>query len=391
MPAPSGPSNFKILFAGGGTGGHLTPGLSVAEELRCRFPESRCVFVGTSGFLEREIVRGKNFEHVSLPSLKWDRSPLSVPRWAARSGLGLIAARKLIREVRPDLVVSLGAHAALAPSVAARLSNIPLAVMEQNAYPGKVNRLLSWWAQEVYVPWSGAETFFAYPGRVHVTGNPVRGEFVRHAERDVVGRFGLSHRKRTLFVTGGSQGAQFINRVVLDALPLLEPESSWLQILHHTGEDGYEEALAAYGRSGMQAAVHPFIEDMSAAYGGCDLALCRAGGTTLAELTALGVPAVLVPLPIAADDHQRCNASKVAGHGAALIVDQDDLAAGRLADIVLKLLRNDACLSRMRAASRRLGRPGATQNVMSRLLGLLARGTSHQRIHPVAAATVEEG
>jgi len=191
--------------------------------------------------------------------------------------------------------------------------------------------------------------------------------------RRLAEQFGLCPEKKTLLVMGGSQGAQSINRGVIGLLPRLETEAPWLQILHSTGEFGYAESRDAYAKSGVQAAVFPFIEDMGAAYALCDLALCRAGGTTMAELTALGVPAVLVPLPTAANDHQRRNASFAAGAGAALLVDQGDFTADRLMTILTNLFSNEECLVRMRAASLRLGRPAATRNVANRLVGLLPR------------------
>ena len=263
--------------------------------------------------------------------------------------------------------------------------------MEQNALPGKVNRALSWWAREVHVPWAGTEDYFAYPDRVQVTGNPVRQDLDRPPSRRLAARFGLSPRKKTLLVMGGSQGAQALNRVVVESLAGLEAEAPWLQILHSTGAAGYEEVRAAYGRSAVRAAVRPFIEDMSSAYAVSDLALCRAGGTTLAELTTQGVPALLVPLPSSANDHQRRNASRLAGAGAALIVDQADLTPDPFVRIALSLLRNSPCLLRMRAASLRLGRPQATRNVTRRLLNLLPKAPWHEPLPAVAGAAVDGG
>jgi UDP-N-acetylglucosamine--N-acetylmuramyl-(pentapeptide) pyrophosphoryl-undecaprenol N-acetylglucosamine transferase len=324
--------------------------------------------------LERKMVESRGFEFLSLPSLKFSGSALAVPRWVARSAGGLLAAHRLIQQVRPHIVVSLGGYAALAPSLAAALSDVPLAAMEQNAIPGKTSRLLSWWAREVYAPWPGIEKHFSYPERVFVTGNPVRPDIQRRRNAALAAEFGLSPQKRTLLVMGGSQGAQFLNRTVAEALPLLEEHAPWLQILHSAGQIGYQECRAAYAKSGVQASVHPFIEDMGSAYALSDLAFCRAGGTSLAELTAVGLPAVLVPLPIAANDHQRKNASHVAGAGAGFLVDQADLTGARLAAIAVSLLQNDECMARMRANSLRLGRPAATQNIVDRLLKLLPVG-----------------
>lgn len=380
----NGQAGFTVLFAGGGTGGHLLPGLSVAQELHRRCPAGRMVFAGSPNPLERRLVEDRGFEFRAMPSIKFGGSALAAAGWPARATRGLWAARRLVAELKPHLVVSLGSHAAFAPSLAGVLAGVPLVVMEQNALPGKVSRTLSRWACEVYAPWPGMEKEFRNPDRVITTGNPVRSDLPRPHGPAAAAKFGLDPRKRTLLVACGSLGARAVNRAVAAALPLLEAEKSWLQILHSAGETGYKEMRAAYDRCALQSAVLPFIDEMPAAYALCDLALCRAGGTTLAELTVQGVPAVLVPLPHAANDHQRKNAAQVAGAGAAFILDQADLSGERLASALLKLLRNGETLQRMRAASLLAGRPKATENVVARLLNLLPEQSGAAGV-PVAA------
>lgn len=367
---------MTVLFAGGGTGGHLLPGLSVAQELRRMHGNRvRAVFAGTDNGMERGMVEARGFEFAGLPNMRLDRSLLGMPRWAFRSVGGLVGARRLVTRLTPDVAVSLGGHAALAPSVAAVLAGIPLALMEQNAIPGKTNRWLSWWAAEAYAPWSGIEPMFARPERVRVTGNPIRTELMQRPGREeAAATFGLDPSRRTLLVMGGSLGALAVNRAVVDALPHLEAEADRVQILHGTGKVSYDEVRAGYDGRRVRSAVLPFIEDMGAAYAACDLVLCRAGGTSLAELTALGIPAVLVPLPIAANDHQRRNAQVVAGAGAALVLEQEDLDGRRLAAFLLNLLDNALCLTRMRAASLALGRPNAAAEIAQRLTDLLPGG-----------------
>jgi len=369
---------MTVLFAGGGTGGHLMPGLSVAEELRRLHGERvRAVFAGTQEGMERGLVEARGFEFAGLANMRFSRTLLGMPRWAFRSAGGLVAARRLVGRLSPDVVVSLGGHAALAPSLAGVLANRPLALMEQNAIPGKTNRWLSWWATEAYAPWPGIERLFARPERVRVTGNPVRAEILRRPSREeAAAAFGLDPAKRTLLVLGGSLGALAVNRAVAEALPHLEAEADRIQILHSAGRTGFEEARAACRGRRLCAVTRPFIEEMGAAYAVCDLALCRAGGTTLAELTALGVPALLVPLPSAANDHQRRNAQVLAGAGGALIFEQEDLDGRRLAAFVLNLMENPLALSRMRAASLTLGRPHAAAEIARRLTDLLPGGTA---------------
>ena len=372
MDEAGGNGKFTVLFAGGGTGGHLTPGLSVAQEMQRLRPECRAVFAGTSRPLERRIVEGNGFEFFALPSVRYEGSALAAAGWVWRMSRGLASAWRFLPRVKPSLVVSLGCYAAVPPAISGVLRNVPLVVMEQNAIPGRANRLLSWWAREVYVPWPGTEGSFAHPERVQVTGNPVRaGLLEKRRSRRLAVRFGLSPRKRTLLVLGGSQGARAVNRAIVASLARFESEAPWLQVLHSTGELDYEFVRAAYGKRKIEAAVFPYIEDMASAYALCDLAVCRAGGTTLAELTALGVAAVLVPHPYAARDHQRRNASLVAGEGGAIIADESDFAAGKLTGVLLELLRNEPCLKRMRQASMRLGRQSAARHVAERIFGLL--------------------
>lgn len=382
-------SRVTVLFAGGGTGGHLMPGLSVAQELRRLHGERvRVVFAGTDNGMERGMVEARGFEFAGLPNMRFDRTALGMPRWAVRSVGGLFAARRLVARLGPDVAVSLGGHAALAPSLAAVLANTPLALMEQNAIPGKTNRWLSWWAAEAYAPWAGIEAMFARPERVRVTGNPVRAELLHRPSREeAAARFGLDPARRTLLVMGGSLGAQAVNRAVIAALPHLEVESDRVQVLHGAGKTGFEEVRAAYEGRSIRACVLPFIEEMGAAYAACDLALCRAGGTSLAELTALGVPSVLVPLPIAANDHQRRNAAVVAGAGAALVQEQDDLDGRRLAFFLLNLMQNALCLSRMRMAGLALGRPNAATEIAQRLMELLPGGPTPVDV-PAAVAGI---
>jgi len=369
---------ITALFAGGGTGGHLMPGFSVAQELLRRCPDARVVFVGTGRALEREMVERHGFEFEALPSLRLPDSPVSMPGWVHRAVRGLGAARRLIERLRPDVVVSLGSYAAVAPAMAAALRGVPLVIMEQNAVPGRANRLLSCWAREVYVPWPGAEVSFAHVERVFVTGNPVRTDLHVPRSRHLARCFDLSPRKRTLLVLGGSQGARFINDVVVGLLSRFALESSWLQILHSTGPADYERVRAAYAAHRIQAEVRPFIHDMAAAYGSCDLVLCRGGGTTLAELASLGVPAVVVPLPHATDDHQRRNCAVLARRGGIIVVEQGEVRADELGETLVRLLRDDDLRSRMRRVLRQVGRPAAAASVASRILNLVERDRSSE-------------
>jgi len=357
-----------FLFCGGGTGGHLTPGLSVAEEVRKRFPQSRLVFVGTGREREAEWVHEHGFEFRTLPASPWGPSPWRAARFALRTTGGLFAAMRLLKELRPDAVVGLGGYGALAPGLAAAIRRVPLALMEQNAIPGKANRVLSHWASAVYCAWGAAVPHLKHPERAVVSGNPIRPALRSGLAARAPEKFGLSPAKRTLLVIGGSQGSAAVNAAVCEALLHLDDCAPWLQVLHAAGAVTYERVRQAYDRCRVQHAALPFIRDMASAYATADLVIGRAGGTTLAEITAAGLPALLVPLPIAADDHQTANARILEQAGAAVIIPQERLEPLDLARRVRELMLDEARRDRMAQASRGLGVPEAARTVANRII-----------------------
>jgi UDP-N-acetylglucosamine--N-acetylmuramyl-(pentapeptide) pyrophosphoryl-undecaprenol N-acetylglucosamine transferase len=367
----SGPFPYPrpcFLFCGGGTGGHLTPGLSAAIEIRRRLPDARILFAGTGRGREETWVRKHGFEFETLWASPWGASPWRAARFAVRTTGGLVGALRLETRLGASVVIGLGGYGALAPGLAAAICRIPLLLMEQNAVPGKANRLLSGWAREVYCAWGTAAAHLHRPDRAIVTGNPIRPELRGQGPANAARVFGLSPDRRTLLVMGGSQGAAAVNKAVVQALDALTDCAGWLQILHATGAPTYESVRDAYARSPIPHAVLPFIEDMAAAYAAADLVLSRAGGTSLAEITAAGLPSALVPLPIAAHDHQTANARVLAEAGAALIVPQQELTAERVADLARTLLQDETRLREMSRAARRLGTPDAADAVADRIL-----------------------
>ena len=360
-----------ILFCGGGTGGHLMPGLSVAEEIRGRLPEARLAFAGTGRGREHEWVTDRGFEFHGLPAAPWGAGLAKAARFACRTMAGLVGALLLEGRLSPHVVVGLGGYGSLAPGMAAALGRRRLVLMEQNAIPGKANRLLSRWACEVYCAWDDASPHFKRPERVHAIGNPIRRSLLAKPCEDAARAFGLSPGKRTLLVMGGSLGAAAVNFAVTGALARLAEFAPCLQILHSAGSVTYEQVAAAYVDSPIQHCVRPFIRDMAAAYAVADLALCRAGGTSLAEITAGGVPAVLIPLPIAANDHQNANARVLERAGAAVVVDQRDLTPDRVVRIARELLTDERSLAAMSRAGRGIGVPDAAERVADRIIALL--------------------
>lgn len=366
----TGRSPMRVVFAGGGTGGHLMPGLSLAEEFQLLWPDAEITFVGTRREIENDILRRAGMAHVSLCSARWRRRAWDMPAFLVRSTGGMLAALGALRRLRPRLVVGLGGYGSAAPVLAAVSLHAPVALMEQNALPGKANRFLARWARRIYCAWPEAREHFSCPERVLAMGNPVRRSILK-PEPNAHRLFKLSPEKRTLLVLGGSQGAVALNQAVTRGLPMLERHADRIQIIHAAGKLGWPETCAAYAKSTVASAVFPFIHNMRAAYSAADLVLCRAGGTSLAEVAAVGLPSIMVPYPFAANDHQRLNAQVLTGRGAGLLLDQKDVTPARVGELVLDLLGDDERLSRMARCSAEAGRPEAGRRIAESLADLL--------------------
>jgi UDP-N-acetylglucosamine--N-acetylmuramyl-(pentapeptide) pyrophosphoryl-undecaprenol N-acetylglucosamine transferase len=346
----------KIVFAGGGTGGHLFPALCVADELRRRHPTASISFIGARRGLEQRLVPDKGYPLLSL-RLWGIKGRGTAAKLVAGAAAGLAVCRCLLHMLgsRPELVVGVGGYASGPAVLAARLLKIKTMIMEQNHFPGATNRWLAPRVDLVCVPSPVARERLG--GRAIVTGNPIRAEFA--AIGDPPGGKNLS-----LLVFGGSRGARSINRAVsaaLDQLARLDPPP---RIVHQTGtedEAAVREAAASYPNGLYE--VCSFIEDMSARLAVADLVVCRAGASTLAELTAAGRPAILVPYPHAADDHQRHNAETMQASGAAVVVPDSELDGGRLAEQIEQLAASSEKRRSMGLAARELAMPDAAQRI----------------------------
>jgi UDP-N-acetylglucosamine--N-acetylmuramyl-(pentapeptide) pyrophosphoryl-undecaprenol N-acetylglucosamine transferase len=330
----------RILFAGGGSGGHLFPGIAVAEEITGTFGWD-AVFLSTSKRIETTVFGGYRFPVRCVDAPKFTKNPLGLPGFAWKMARALNRSEKMLDELKPSAVVGLGSYASVGPVLAAARRGTPVFLLEQNAVPGKANRLLSTWAAGVFAQWECSRKYFRRPRRVVVAGNPLRTR-IRTVSR-YYARFalGLSPWQRTLLVLGGSQGARGLNRRIPECVKQTKKDISTLQILHLCGDKNNKEVSASYGEGGCRAVVMPFVSEMELAYAAADLVVARAGGTTIAELAALGKPAVLVPFPSATDDHQRANAREYANLGAAEIIEETDLSPEN-ADIMIFGLLFDA-------------------------------------------------
>jgi UDP-N-acetylglucosamine--N-acetylmuramyl-(pentapeptide) pyrophosphoryl-undecaprenol N-acetylglucosamine transferase len=358
---------YKIVFAGGGTGGHLYPALVIAAALRESLgPGTSVTFIGARRGIEQRLVPQAGYPLVSLrlSGIK-GRGIVAKLGAAIAAGWALLRCYFWMRRQRPDLVVGVGGYASGPAVLAASWSKVPTMVMEQNHFPGATNRWLAPRVRAVCVP--SADARERLDGVGIVTGNPVRSAFFETGDAPSADRL-------SILIFGGSRGARSINRAIsagVDRLAHLDPAP---RIVHQTGEadaDTVREAAREYP-AGLYE-VHPFLDDMPARLAAADLVVCRAGASTLSELTAAGRPAVLVPYPHAADDHQRHNAESIEKVGGARVVTDDKLNEGRLLDVVEALLADREALHRMGQASRTLARPDATGKIVDvarELLGL---------------------
>jgi UDP-N-acetylglucosamine--N-acetylmuramyl-(pentapeptide) pyrophosphoryl-undecaprenol N-acetylglucosamine transferase len=358
---------MRVLIAAGGTGGHIYPGVAVAKEVLRRDAESAVRFVGTAKGLETRLVPQAGFELSLIESAGLKNVGVAGKlRGLALLPKGFLAARRLIREFRPDVVVGAGGYVSGPVLLTAALMRVRTLVMESNALPGFTNRRLALFADAAAVSFEEALPYFR--GKGVVTGNPVRREFFEiPAKRREAGRF-------SLLVFGGSQGARAINEAVVAALPHLDAHRKTLSVVHQTGEADFERVREGYREAGWgeRADVRKYLDDMVEQFAASDLVLCRAGATTTAELIAAGKASVMVPFPFAADDHQRKNAEALANAGASVMVLQQDATGERLAAEIDALVRDPARVTRMEEASRKLARGDAaatTVDLMEKLVG----------------------
>jgi len=359
---------LAVVIAGGGTGGHLYPGIAVAREIRRRVPAATVTFAGTARGLEARVVPREGFalDVIHSAGLK-GKSLVSRVRGAALLPQSVADAWRLLSRRRPDAVMGVGGYSSGPVVLIAALRGIPTMVLEQNAVPGLTNRWLAPWIRAAAVTYDESRRFFG--GKAIVTGNPVRPEFFVTASPAASGSREAGAGGRVL-ILGGSQGAHVINVAAGEAAPALARRPGGIGLVHQTGERDLARVQAAYAAAGLDVRTAPFIDGVAAEMQAADLVVCRAGATTLAELAASGRPAILVPFAAATDDHQRRNAAVLADAGAALVIDERELSGDRLASAISTLLDDPARRQRMGAAMRTFARPDAAARIVDRVLEL---------------------
>ena len=343
---------MRAILAGGGTGGHVIPALAIANQLKKDY-SAEILFIGTARGIENRLVPAAGYplqlvrvgalKNVSLTTRL--KTAFDLPRAIWDSG-------RMLNEFAPDVVIGVGGYASGPAMLSALVKHIPTLAFEPNVVPGFANRLVAHFVSGAAVHFEETANYFR---RAEVTGVPVRQAFFEIPPK----RGGIP----TVLIFGGSQGAHAINEAMIGCLSVLKREAPGIHIIHQTGERDYNDALANYKKLGESAEVFKFIEDMPAAFARADLVVCRSGASTVAEIAAAGKPAVFVPFPRAADDHQRVNAEVLARHGAAVVVEESRLDGVWLSETIATLLQDSRRLERMSQSARELAHPNAAKDI----------------------------
>lgn len=360
---------MRIAVTGGGTGGHLFPGIALASGMQERIPDCQILFIGTSRHLDKKALAGYDFELATIQCMGLKgmgiknriSSVLQLPS-------ALLEARKIMAKFKPHLVFGVGGYVTGPVLLAARTKGIPVCIHEQNSVPGLANKIVSRIAHRIYLSMPCA---YPFPEKKTVlTGNPVRREIIKAA---------LSTRKKlkgktTILILGGSQGAHRVNMLVLKAAELLPGMTGeQVEFIHQTGKNDMDNVKERYRELGIQAQVKDFFDDMASIYSQADLVISRAGATTLAELSVMGLPALLIPYPYAADNHQRTNGLYYQEGGAARMFLEHELSGPKLATEIVSCMEKPDHLAVMAENMRRMSRPDATGHIIDECLALMQK------------------
>lgn len=370
---------MRLVLAGGGTGGHIYPAVTIARRVLAIQPHAQLLFVGTKDGLEADIIPKEGFSlatievHGFARRLSWTNI-----RTAGQALTAVWTSRRLIRQFQAQVVVGTGGYVCGPVLLAASLMRIPTLVQEQNVIPGVTNRILARFVTQVAVGYGEAARYFPRNARVVETGNPIRPEVMSVTREQGLKNLGLAPGKITLFVAGGSRGARSINTAMLHVYPFVQARPE-LQLLHITGKNEYNSVVEQVRHLGIDPSktgninIKPYLYNMPDALAAADLAVSRAGAIALAELTARGIPAVLVPYPYATANHQEYNARILEGRGAAMVIRDNELTGPVLLAALQKILHNQDVLARMAHASRALGKPQAADKIARLILALAAK------------------
>jgi UDP-N-acetylglucosamine--N-acetylmuramyl-(pentapeptide) pyrophosphoryl-undecaprenol N-acetylglucosamine transferase len=372
-------AGHRIVLTGGGTGGHIYPALSVAEQIKDDPSVEAILYIGAIGHPEEKLAKenGLDFVGLNVSGMPRSLSPRLIT-WPFQMWTAIERAKEVLRQFKPTVVLGTGGYASAPPLAAANALGVPTAVHEPDAHPGLVNRLLSRRAQLVSLGMQGAAARINAPlGRIVFNGNPVRKSFLAERHRDAgCAILGLRSDLKTVLVTGGSQGAKALNEAVVAALPRLLEIEPHIQIVHQCGDKNLHDvkerlnpSLAPSPRYHLRA----YFDDLSIAYAVSDLAITRAGAMTVAELAVTGTPAIFVPYPYAAQDHQTHNARYMESQKAALVIPQEDLTGETIFNHIAALIGDDSRLHEMRKRMTEIGKPDAAKILAQQLKEISAQ------------------
>ncbi|WP_408955845.1 undecaprenyldiphospho-muramoylpentapeptide beta-N-acetylglucosaminyltransferase [Natroniella sp. ANB-PHB2] len=368
---------MRILISGGGTGGHIYPGLAIAKTIDKKKNDAEIVFVGTEQGLEADIIPKEGYQLKTIQVQGLPRKiSVELVKAVFKSVIGTFEAKLILNEFKPDIVVGTGGYVCGPVVLAAALSNIPTVIHEQNAYPGLTNRLLAKVVDKIALSNYDAREHLGDSDKVVLTGNPIRPEILEQNRIKAFKELGLNPNQKVILVFGGSRGAKSINQAVVKLYK--EIKCSDLQLLHITGNDGFEKVKAEAKKLGInslksgQIIIKPYLYNMEAALNIADLVISRAGATGLAEITACGIPAILIPYPYAAENHQEHNARSLERMNAAKVILDQELTGEKLIEIVNELLFDQQKLMKMAQASKELGQPNAADKLAALIQSLIS-------------------
>lgn len=363
---------YRFLIAGGGTGGHLFPGIAIAEEVMARNPKNKVLFVSSGKPFEKDIFSKTGFRHVAISSAGIKRLGFRQQfKSAQKIPKGLFQSILILKKFKPNIVVGVGSYSSGPVVIGAWLLRIIVVLQEQNTIPGITNRILSMFAKRIYSSFEETDKYLN-PKKLYFTGNPVRKEFIRHAigHNKLVGIDSDKQDLFTILVLGGSQGAHALNEAIVASLTNLKDKHKYF-FIHQTGFQDETNVKDAYQSKGVPFVAKAFFDDMAQQYRRADLVICRSGATTIAEITATGKSAILIPYPFAADNHQAVNAKALANAGAAEMILQKDLCFKLLARRIEHYASHPKALSLMAARAKWFGRPEAARSIVDDCFNLI--------------------
>jgi len=370
---------MRVMLTGGGTGGHLYPALAVAGLLRKMDPKGEILFVGTGEGLESRVVPKEGYSFCQIAAGKWPRK-ISIDgiKSLLSLGKGFIQGLRLIKQFHPDAVLATGGYVSVPLGIAAAVLGVPLILHEQNSVPGMANKLLSRWAEVLFTTFPLDKGSFSSRAKIIHVGLPVRPEILKVRREDGINYFGFKPDHLTVLVTGGSRGARRLNQVLLEVYEEICKDGSFppLQIIHLTGRTEYQQVCHDMVKKGLteikfgKIVIKPYLEEMEYALAAADLVISRAGAATLAEITARGIPAILIPYPYATGNHQYYNARFLKDRGAAVLIPESELTAKGLFSELKELIVNVQLRERMAEQSSKIGRPQAGEYIAEFLLNV---------------------